>query len=289
MTRQSFVLATGDDEPVTSAQAAVVTYDPIARTVTLRGQRQPWLEPGRLYKVIVTAIGENEIGGLQAIDGATLATGQQRRFDFFATKATGTPYAEPRVDFCTEVLPIFAAKCGTGSCHGDGSTPAMGLVLASPEGIARTAIGRVARETETTGRAGAPESEGRLFGVGMPRIAPGSPGSSWLLYKAELAAPPERVVEPTTTCAPPPGSATPEPSPRFSPQLPVPRAADAIERGALAALMTGRPMPYPTASGQATYATTPLTFDERQLLRLWIAQLAPGAPLPACGACSAKP
>lgn len=285
MTRQSFLLATGDNEAVTSAQAAVVTYDPIARTVTLRGQRQPWLEPGRLYKVIVTAVGENEIGGLQAIDGATLAPGQRRRFEFFATKPTGTAYAEPRVDFCTEVLPILAAKCGTGACHGEGGAAAMGLVLTTPEGIARTAIGHVARETETTGRS-APESEGRLFGVAMPRIAPGSPGSSWLLYKTELARPPAQPFEPTTSCEPPPGRERPAPS-RFAPQLPVAREADPIERAALEALMRGRPMPYPT--GAASYATAPLTFDERQLLRLWIAQLAPGSALPACGTCAPKP
>lgn len=131
-----------------------------------------------------------------AIDGATLALGQLRRFEFFAGPPTGAPFAEPKVDFCADVLPIFQAKCASPTCHGDGGQAAAGLVLTTPAGVAKTAIGVVARGADTTGRSGAPESEGEVFGVGMPLVAPGNPASSWLLYKVDLAPPPARAEPP---------------------------------------------------------------------------------------------
>jgi hypothetical protein len=290
VTRQSFVLATSDNEVVAEPQAPVVTYDPIARTVTLRGQRQPWLQPGRLYRLFVRAVGDSEVGGLRAVDGATLATGQRRRIEFFAGPPGSAPFAEARVDFCVDVLPIFQAKCGSGGCHGEGGGAAAGLVLATPEGVASTAIGRVAHGADTTGRSGSLESEGPVFGVGMPLVAPGSPGSSWLLYKVEAAPEPARAraAEAPLACASPEGITPPAAAPAFLPQLGVPVAATPAERTRLRDLVTGQPMPYPTLE-QETYATAPLTFAERETLRLWISQLPAGAPLPACGACASVP
>ncbi len=282
------MLTTSANEPVSEAQAPVVTYDPIARTVTLRGARQPWLEPGRLYRVVVRAVGDSEIGGLRAIDGATLAPGQRRRIEFFAGAVGPAPFAEPRVDFCVDVLPIFRAKCGSGGCHGEGGGSAAGLVLATPDGVASTAIGRVAHGADTTGRSGSPQSEGPVFGVGMPLVAPGSPGSSWLLYKVEAAPEPARARAVPLACSSPEGITPPAPAPAFLPQLGLPAAVTPAERARLRDLVTGQPMPYPTLEPE-TYATAPLTFAERETLRLWIAQLPTGAPLPACGACTSIP
>lgn len=287
VTRQSFVLVTGDNENIPEAQAPVVTYDPIARTVTLRGQRRPWLDEGKLYKLVVTTPGESPTSGLRAIDGATLAPRQKRRFEFFVGPPSGKPYVEPRPDLCRDVLPILANKCGGGFCHGDSPSAAQGLVLTTPKGLGTTAIGRVAHESDTTGRSGDPESEGRVFGVAMPLVQPGSPANSWLLYKVDAAPPPSRAEAPSFSCPSPPGVTTPAPALPYAPQLPVPRAADEIERGILRDLLGSREMPYP-APGPEEYATAPLTFEEREILRLWIAQLAPGAALPACGACTSR-
>lgn len=290
MTRQSFVLSTAENEAVSEAQAAVVTYDPIARTVTLRGPREPWLEVGKLYKLRVVVPGESQVGGgLLAIDGATLAPGQRRRFEFFVSAPRGKPYVEPRVDFCADVLPIFRSKCGTSTCHGDGGQAAMGLVLTTPAGVASTAVGRVARGADTTGRTGDPESEGPVFGVGMPVVQPGSPANSWLLYKVDLAPLPARSEDPPFRCASPPGQETPPRAAPYVPQLSVPRTADPIERAILSDLVTGREMPYPSGPGPQTYASAPLTFAEREIVRSWIAQLPPGQTLPACGACTRAP
>ena len=57
--------------------------------------------------------------------------------------------------------------------------------------------------------------------------------------------------------------------------------ADDLERTLLSDYVLGREMPYP-APGNA-YFSQPLTFQERERIRIWIAR---GAPVRDCGACS---
>ena len=62
----------------------------------------------------------------------------------------------------------------------------MGLDLSSPEAVERTAIGRVAHQTETGESTAEPELAPSRLGRPMAVIAPGDPGDSYLLYKALL-------------------------------------------------------------------------------------------------------
>jgi hypothetical protein len=59
----------------------------------------------------------------------------------------------------------------------------MGLALDSGPAIAETAVGRVARETDTGPTGGKPVVDPPHFGHGMPVITPGHPAGSYLLYK----------------------------------------------------------------------------------------------------------
>src|SRR6201999_2048768 len=90
--------------------------------------------------------------------------------------------------------PIFTAKCSAATCHGsstDGSNKAAAsLILDSANAVRVTAINRVAQAANTGGRSFSPDTPGNLFGVDMALIQPNDPGSSWLMYKLELAAPP---------------------------------------------------------------------------------------------------
>lgn len=181
----------------------------------------------------------------------------------------------PAVDFCSQVLPIFASKCGGSSCHSS-SLPAAGLQMTSAAGIEATAIGRVAQGSNTGSRAitTAPNAGG-VFGVDMAIIAPGDPGDSWLLYKLLMADPPP--CSSTPGAAPcDAGVATVEDDLWNVPWTPI---SDS-ERATLAGYIPGREMPYPTdPNAPLAGATAPLTVDELDLVSEWILQ---GASVQTC-------
>ena len=75
----------------------------------------------------------------------------------------------------------------------------------------------------------------------------------------------------------------------FSPLVPqAQRTADEIERSILSDFILGREMPFPVAS-PGGYGDEPLTFDEREKVRLWIKSLVPGGAVPECGGCGIVP
>jgi len=274
ITRQSYLLLTAAGEPIPNFALRTI-YDPVARTVAITGPEGPgvtWLTEGAFYRLVLPvapAEGSTDVGGFRAIDRAPLAAG--RTYLFRATAPSGVRRYEPAFDFCADVLPIFVRKCST--CHAPGETALAGLVLSSPDGLRRTAIGRVAQGSNTAALAGSPAEQGPVFGINMPIIEPGDPGSSWLTYKIELAplpvvdagAPPEYACGPASTAA-------------FAPIAPYRAAALDDERAILAGYVLGREMPYPTARVGPT--SQPLTFDERERVRVWIAN---GANVRECG------
>jgi hypothetical protein len=319
ITRQAVTLVDGNDQVVAPGLAPKVTYDPIARTVTLSSPNppgQPWLTEGQFYKVrLEIAPGEDDDRGLRAIDRATLDPSQNRVFGFLVGPPSGLPNAErggdPTVDYCVDIAPIFFTKCSGGDCHGSAvgtPTARASLVLDAQRGLAETAIGRLAHGTSTTGstRPSAPLSE---FGVDMPLIDPGNPGNSFLLYKIELARPPSfdagrrdplecplvvasssdpdagdaGVSEAGEAGASATGAIVPAPPPA-GPYRPLSvnlTPADDLERAILSDYIIGREMPYPTAN-VGGYSQQALTLEEREHLRAWIAQ---GAKVPSEGSC----
>ncbi|WP_394842947.1 hypothetical protein LZC95_38475 [Pendulispora brunnea] len=269
------------------ALSPTVQYDPVTRVVTLGSPRQSeWLKPGQPYKIVFTIPSGNEDNnGLRAIDRATLDPASERVIGFFTDSApTGTP-GPPRVDFCTDVLPIFQQHCSAGQCHGepgpttpssrfpDGqSHPAAGLVLETPGGVLSTAIGIGTRRVaigSNTGPRTLPQSPGRMFGLDMPIVDPGSAANSWLLYKLLLAPPPPPGTPPSVRrkCDGSPGT---PPQGGYQPPVSYAVLSDA-ERARLADFIPGNRMPYPPdpASGDRREN---LTVGEVQRISTWIAQ-----------------
>ena len=71
----------------------------------------------------------------------------------------------------------------------------------------------------------------------------------------------------------------------FAPLAPqAQRTADDVERSILSNFILGREMPFP-ATNPVAYGELPLTFDERETVRIWIKNLAPGSAVPECGGC----
>jgi hypothetical protein len=162
-----------------------------------------------------------------------------------------------RVDYCNEIAPVLKEKCA--SCHGSSDT----LDLASPSGI-DNAKGRVARSSvRSAGRALPPS---KLFGADMPLIESGSPGTSFLIYKALLS---RLGTRETPAC----GSLAAVNVP-IAPYVPDPGDA---ERAILADLIGGQAMPPPNENHEA------LTFAELRRLSTWIRQ---GAATGVCGPCT---
>ena len=123
----------------------------------------------------------------------------------------------------------------------------------------------------------------------MAIVGTGNPGASWLMYKVLRGTLALRQIDQSldagvATCgdAGAPTSVLQLPSPQ--PTLTVPYSEQLI----LSQYILGNQMPYPLnlASNQQTPAdefdTLPLTFDELERVRAWIAQ---GANTEACNAC----
>lgn len=128
-----------------------VGYSPVDRAIVL----EPLLDlrPGLGYRVEVPA------DRVRAWDGGALEA--DFAFDFVAEPAGAARPTVPRVDFDTEIAPVFSARCG---CHGP--TPPPGTVRAWP-----------------------PLDEGGLVGVesralpGVDLVEPGAPMASVLVLR----------------------------------------------------------------------------------------------------------
>lgn len=307
VSRQTIQLQDALGKPLPTALQPNVVYDPVLKTITVsRPASSPgkvneeWLLPLQTYRVVFAR------DGIRALDGATLRTDRDDFVEFGVGAAIDPEAAVPlftrineplNVSFCTDVLPIFAEKCGGPLCHGSGNggTQAAGLILDTSEGLARTALNqRVANGSNNGPASGAATAESSKFGVDMPIIQPGSPGNSWLMYKIDLAPVPVdgRYAAPSTPtiCGPQQPPIEPAATPILDPkqvQALLKTGADTLttpdaERSVLSDFILGREMPYPTPAAQESYFTAPLTQAQRNLVRMWIAR---GAKTPICGGC----
>jgi len=294
VTRQSYVILDNTNRPLESLALKTV-YDPVARTVTILGSDgpgRPWLTPDQVYKLVlpIPKDPKSDLGGFRAIDRTPLHANQKLEIVFRAGPPTHQTQIEPVVDFCADVFPLFFMKCSSPTCHGPSDSAASSLVLGSSEGVRLTARGRVAQGSNTAGRANTPETTPSLFGANMEIIKPGDPGSSWLVYKLELARerPASAGPKPELQCTPPPGAPSiPAPAPAFATLAPAQTSPDDIERAILSDHVLGPEMPYPYtpetySSARSAYYYTPLTFQERERIRIWIAR---GAEVRECGGC----
>ena len=275
ITRQSYAILDSKRQLLGNVLVRTL-YDPVARIVTIAGPDgvgTPWLTPDQNYYLVLPTPTDpkSDLGGFRAIDRAPLGNAQEHIFR--ATAATGAKTFEPVVDFCGDVLPIFTLKCNNFTCHGAGEPDrnAAGLGLTTVAAVRDTAVGQVAHGANTGSRATSPAEPipGLPFGLDMAIIKPNDPGSSWLVYKMELV-PPSTATAPAFSC----GASS---APDFTTTLPLASG----DRDRLSDYVLGNAMPFP--SDNPSYAYQPLTFQEREKVRLWITQ---GATLHDCRACA---
>ena len=181
--RQALVVSTGD----AGVPSVSPHYDLLTRELVFRFAAR--LSAGTLYRVellVPQALGKP---GLRAFDGAPLAPGPvPLAFNFVTAGARSRRPASPPVEVepnCADVAAIFRTACAGGCCHGK-LAPAMGLRLGDEDDLVRTALGKVARQTDTGGSIGVPSVSPARFGVAMPILDPGSPATSYLVYKLLL-------------------------------------------------------------------------------------------------------
>ena len=171
--------------PPANGVALKARYDLIERVVVLRPTRS--LQPHTLYTVEV-AVGPDPSRGFWAFDHAPLEEGAvPLRFSFTTgggPRPASAPAAETPKDTCATISAGPLASCVT--CHRTtpSSAPPMGLDLASAQGFLATAVARVAHETETGDTITGPALRSPpRFGVRMAVVDPGSPATSYLMYK----------------------------------------------------------------------------------------------------------
>jgi hypothetical protein len=253
--RQSFLVRTAQGTPVT---APLVAYDPVTRIVRIENPEPnvgEWFREEQFYTLTlgVPQAGQ-EPGGFRTLVSGTLPKPVVYGFKAQALSTERTLAA--RIDYCKEIAPVFTDKCTR--CHGTGDA----LDLASARGIDH-AKDRVARSSvRSAGRALPP---GKLFGADMPLLESGSPGTSFLLYKALRS---KLGTRETPVCGAPSALTVP-----IAPFLPDPGDA---ERAVLADLVGGQAMPPPNENNEA------LTFAELRRISTWIRQ---GATTAQCGPC----
>jgi hypothetical protein len=112
----------------------------------------------------------------------------------------------------------------------------------------------------------------------------GTPGNSWLMYKLELAPSPtfDAGDKPVVNCGDvDAGARQATPYQPLAPLAAGGEPSDA-ERAVLRDYVLGREMPYPVPNA-TSYYDQPLTFQERETIRLWIAR---GAIVEQCGECA---
>jgi hypothetical protein len=193
--RQSIVVSPGLVDPSTNASPAgnyffLPSWDPYERVATFRLQPGSRWYANTLHTVVVLPPAEpSSPTGIRAFDGAGLE--QSSRFTFTASAAVSEPDvddAAPVADWCHEepgppaLPPVRGALTRCIGCHG-GAAPQAGLDLSSAAAVARTARGVLSSQVVPMEHAGSTSETPLNFGQGMPRIAPGNPGNSYLLYK----------------------------------------------------------------------------------------------------------
>jgi hypothetical protein len=172
------------------------TYDPLERVVIFQPAYGAALQPGLLYQVSIVVPAQDPDGlGFRAFDGAPLEVGGvPLHFSFVTARAAesapdagaprdaGAPAPtapEPRAP-CADVLDVLGGGCG--DCH-SGPDARAGLKLYPAADLAATAVHQVAHETDLGAASGRVLVDPQRFGVGMARVDPTSPGTSYLIYK----------------------------------------------------------------------------------------------------------
>ena len=319
--RQSVVIRTKSGN---LAAEPVVTYDPVALTVTLSnpaaadGGSLDWLTDP-FYDVVlgIPSPGATS-GGFRALDGQTLDPSKPLLFELATTappattdagagagdaqadagagdaqagaetgaQAAGTSFPPPRLSFCDDILPLFQNSCTSGACH---APP-------QPDGTFPPATGLVlstALGIQQTARGRA--AEGANTGG---RASAASEGTAFGVNMPIIDADGVSAGSPgnswlmyklllATPTVLGPGMVDVQGSCNVAPTdvgFASVASLSATERAVLSNYILGQEMPYPPVPGGATNSAA-LTMNQLERIRIWIAQ---GASVPPdyCTTCS---
>ena len=190
--RQSFTLYSGEDSnlaPGGDNPALTPRYDVIERVVTYDLPPSVTLQPNTHYTFeLIVPINEDAVG-FRAFDHAPLDETTTLIASFLTSNQRKTPVPPFGDGTCYSAL-VALGSCDSDGCHSE-TDRVMGLNLDTEKGNANglilTAIGHVAHQTETGPKTGTPTQNPDRFGVAMPRIDPGRPDNSYLIYKLLLS------------------------------------------------------------------------------------------------------
>ncbi|MFI5302850.1 MAG: hypothetical protein ACHREM_32575, partial [Polyangiales bacterium] len=228
------------------------------------------LSPATEYQLHVTAGSTDLRTELAAFAGARFVGEAVFTFTTEAAPPPGEPTGtsgDPVAASPCDAMLLLVGACTGSQCHGGGApgtSPAMGMDLSSPAGIAATVIASPAALTD-------PSTEGvgglviGAFPTGLRRVRVGSSSESFLMYKM--------LAHTVTGLVPPPSSV-----------LDVPGLDDATNARTayeLSQVIPGSPEPNPTLprepNNPATASPLGLTWDQLRTIRRWIDQ---GAGVP---------
>jgi hypothetical protein len=161
-------------------------YDVVERVVRFSLPDGVLLHQNAVYTLELSVPNEETDFGFRAFDGAPLAPETPVVLSFGTSNQVEPPFPDPPAPSCDELVTLLSS-CSSSACHG-GPSPRMGLDLTSGAAIRRTAIGRVARQTEVADSTGVALQDPARMGAAMPIIDPHRPDNSYLLYKILIAA-----------------------------------------------------------------------------------------------------
>ena len=272
--RQSFALYTGEESnvvpPGNRLPALTPRYDLVERVVTYELPPGVRLQPNTHYTAELVVPEPGSEFGFRAFDGAPLDEETTLTVSFLTSNQEETRDAEApptcsdlvygrrSANFADQRPPTFVS-CNSASCH-DVDAPRMDLDLSSERGIFLTAVGRVAHQTETTPSTGVDLQNPVRFGASMPRVDPGRPDNSYLMYKLLAARENYRDATDPDPCA------TQYENLAVDPVTCVPASSEETDR-LRAWFLRGLPMPRtPTADAEPAW----LTREQLRGIQAWI-------------------
>lgn len=189
--RESFALYSGEESNTVPRGRRIpglnVRYDVVERVVTYSLPTNVFLQPNIHYTAELTVPVDDGDAGFRAFDGAPLDEATTLRVSFLTSNQRAEPTPERPPGTCSSTVATLNQSCTGGRCHG-ANDQVMRMDFSNESALARTVVGRVAHQTETGPTTGVPQQNPARFGVGMPRIDPGRPDNSYLVYKL-IAAP----------------------------------------------------------------------------------------------------
>ncbi len=189
--RQSFFVYSGEQSnaiPGIDLPALSPRYDVIERVVSYELPSGVTLQPNTHYTMeLVAPVYEDDLG-FRAFDKRPLDEETTLRLSFLTSNQRKTPGPVQADGTCSTAVSTLSTHCAStrGGCHTRDDRE-MDLDLSDANGLILTAIGKVAHQTETGPNTGVPTQNPDRFGEAMPRIDPGRPDNSYLIYKLLLA------------------------------------------------------------------------------------------------------